>query len=224
MKVFKEKEIKRQKTFGRGIQVVFILAIILAMYFSVTQVPIVPVMKNGKIIGWKDFEMTAVAGHNAITAGQSGFEVIAIYKHHAGTYAQIVSYYSVNMTINAGNASTYGNTWQNNSSNMSSIPYSPTAFDILVKFRWNSTHAKSTSNNTWMLQWVRLNISCPELHIHNWATGGTYQNMTKINITGLTLTGTYFWTNFVMNNNGSGYTINKGENVSHCYFQPSAYY
>jgi hypothetical protein len=126
------------------------------------------------------------------------------------------------MTFNAGNASTYGNTWQNNSSNMTAIPYS-TTFDIVVYFRWNATHAKSTSNNTWMLQWVRLNISCPELHIHNWVTGGatTFQNMSKFNVT---TTANYMWVNFLMNNNGSGYTINKGQNVSHCYFQPSAYY
>ena len=223
MKTLKEEKTHEKKNLGKAIQAVFILSIILGMYFAVTQVPIVPIMEKGKIVGWKDFEMIATAGHNAITAGQSGFEKIFIYKHHT---TAVATYYGQNLTVNAGNASTYGNTFQNNSSNMSSIPYAPTTFDIVVMFRWNSTHAKSTSNNTWMLQWVRLNISCPQLHIHNWVTGGatTFQNMSKFNVTGLTLTGTYFWTNFLMNNNGTGYTINKGENVSHCYFQPSAYY
>jgi len=219
MKTLKEEKTHEKKNLGKAIQAVFILSIILGMYFAVTQTPIIPVMEKGKIVGWKNVEMVATAGHNAITAGQSGFEVIAIYKHHT---TAVAVFYGQNLTINAGNGSTYGNTFQNNSSNMSSIPYAPTTFDLLVYFRWNSTHAKSTSNNTWMLQWVRLNISCPELHIHNWATGTGYTNMSKFNSTAHN--SNYFWVNFVMNNNGSGYTINKGENVSHCYFQPSAYY
>ena len=201
------------------------------MYFAVTQAPIIPVVEKGQIKGWKSVDMTATAGIADPGAGNSGFLKIAIYKHHLGTFAEITAYYSENMTINAGNDSTYGNTFDNNSHNMSSIPYAPTTFDILVLFRWNATHAKSTSNNTWMIQWVRLNISCPELHIHNWATGGadTFQNMTKINATIPSFNAgggpkSYMFTNFIMNNNGTGYTINKGQNVSHCFFQPSAYY
>lgn len=218
MKKLKENEMKRQKAFGRTVQVIFILSVILAMYFAVTQAPTIPITKEITMRGWDD---VALAGWAVPGVEQSGFVRIGILAHHDSTG----TYYNQNITMSSTNASTYGNTFTNNSHNMSSIPYS-TTFDIVVFFRWNRTHAKSLSNNTWMLQWVRMNISCPQLHIHNWDTGTGYTNMSKFNASGQTPIHncSYYYTTFVMNNNGSGYTINKGENVSHCYFQPSAYY
>lgn len=219
MKKFNESEMKKEKVFSRGVQVAFVLGIIFAMYFATTQAPIIPIMEKGRVIGWRNIDMSALAGSADPGNGKSGFLKILIVKHHDS----VNGYYNLaNYTINS---TCYGNTFDNNSHNMSNIPYS-TAFDIIVEFRWNATHAKSTSNNTWMLQWVRLNISCPQLHIHNWATGTGFINMTKINITttGPMTNRQFIWTHFIMNNNGSGYTISKGENVSHCYFQPSAYY
>lgn len=203
---------KKDQIFGKTIQAVFVLGIVLATYFAVTQAPLMPVMKDGKIIGWRNLDLTALAGYADPDPGKSGFLKILIYKHHPAT-----GYYNqANMSINT---SCYGNTFDNNSHNMSSIPYS-TAFDIVVEFRWNSTHANSTSNNTWMLQWVRMNITCPELGI----AAGTAMDKYNLTLSGMGANTRYMWVHFIANNGGAGYTLTKGQNVSHCYFQPSAYY
>lgn len=212
MKILNRKKEKEGKKLERTVQVTFVLAIIFAMYFVVTQVPYIPVMEDGKIIGWKNIDLSALAGQADPGVGNSGFCKVLIYAHHsnpAGYYNQ------ANMSINA---SAYGNTFENNSHNMSDIPYS-TAFDIIVEFRWNKTHAYSTSNNTWMLQWVNMNISCPELGIAAWETMNKYNETLAYDPDG-----DYYYVHFVSDNGGAGYTINKGQNVSHCFFQPSAYY
>lgn len=110
----------KQKIVNNSIKAVFIAGIIFAMYFAVTQAPIVPIMKDGRLIGWKNIDLTASAGFIDPGAGKSGFLKVLIYKHHAGTFAVIQTYYGTgNMSINT---SAYGNTFQNNSSNMTAIP------------------------------------------------------------------------------------------------------
>ena len=133
-------------------------------------------------------------------AGESGMVRLMIYPHDADPGTT----YASNLTNDAAYA--YGNTW--NTSLTGDVPYAPTTFDIVVKARFNTTHAYSSGNTTWMLSWVNSTIRCPDLSINANTT------MTKVQIT---TNENYMWVHFYMNNGGAGYTRTHGvtTNVTH---------
>ena len=118
-------------------------------------------------------------------AGESGVLNIFIYPHSADP----ATTYGSNVT--EGGAYAYGHL---NSTLTGYVPYN-TAFDIVVKYRFNDTVCQSTSNNTFMLSWVNSTIRCTDLSINANTT------MSKANIT---THPDYMWVNFYMNNGGAG--------------------
>ena len=140
-------------------------------------------------------------------AGNCGVVNIHIYPHDA---APATTYGS---NITEGNSYTYGHANTTFGQN-GYVPYD-TTFDIVIRYRFNSTVAKATTNNTWMLSWVNMTIRIPDLGINANTT------MSKVNIT---TTPNYMWVSFYMNNGGAGYTITHGQNVSYAKFTPYAYW
>lgn len=124
--------------------------------------------------------------------------------------ANPATYYARNLT---NNASIYGWTNTNNSHVTSDLPYA-TAFDIIVKVRWNATHAYSSGNTTWMLSWVRANATCADLALTDTA-------MSEVEIG---KNATYLWVNYYLNNGGAGFTISRGQNITPCQFTFDSYY
>lgn len=118
--------------------------------------------------------------------------------------------YTSNITETWGRVLEYGD--DNNTHIGSGVNYS-TTIDIVVKVRWNKTHAFSDSNNTWMgVQWTRANITAGEL-----AEDDT--DMDEYNITG-TVSDLYIWMHYVH----EGESLTRGQNVSSCSFTFDAYY
>lgn len=138
-------------------------------------------------------------------AGACGVVNIHIYPHSATP----ATTYGSNIT--EGNSYTYGHANETMGKN-GYVPYN-TAFDIIVRYQFNSTVAKCSTNNTWMLSWVNMTIRIPDLSINANTT------MYKVNIT---TTPDYMWVSFYMNNGGAGYTITHGQNISYAKFTPYA--
>jgi hypothetical protein len=138
-------------------------------------------------------------------AGNSGVLNIFIYPHSADPGTD----YATNITEGAAYA--YGHL---NSTATGNVPYD-TTFDIVVKVRYNATHAKCSSNATWMMGWVNATIRCPDLGINSNTT------MSKINITAGV---DFIWVHYYMNNGGAGYTISHGETVNATHIITRAYY
>jgi len=89
----------------------------------------------------------------------------------------------------------------------SDVPYAPTTFDIIYQYRLNRTDCFSDGNATWMISWCRSNLTSPYFSLTN-------ESMLKYNITGGASGADYIWVYFVANNGGSGFTINRGDNVT----------
>lgn len=126
-------------------------------------------------------------------AGASGMVKIAIYPHQADPAAT----YATN--ISEGTAYAHGNTW--NGSLTGEVPYD-TEFDIVVKARFNTTHAYNTTTSNWDIDYVKALITCAGLSI------GADTEMTAVEVSENTTT--YMWVQFYMNNAGSGYTVSHG--------------
>ena len=120
--------------------------------------------------------------------------------------------YTSNLTSDAGYVLAYGDT--NNavlSENGTDVNYS-TAFDIVVKVRWNQTHAYNSSNSTYNLDWVKANITLKG------ALSVTNTSMTEYNITGCS--GSYIYVHYVYANQ----QIGRGDSVDECRFYFEAYF
>lgn len=149
-----------------------------------------------------------VLGDNDPGAGASG--VLRVYVVEHGHYT-----YTSNITQSDAEVYEWGDL--NNSHLGSNVPYS-TAFDIVVKVRWNRTHAWNTT--VYELGWVRGNITCSAFTLSDDA-------MDEYNITGCG-TPTYIWVHYVWDGTtgggGSGEQISRGQNVTSCSFTFDAYY
>jgi hypothetical protein len=156
-------------------------------------------------IGQKGWHNVAMAEGDP-GAGASGVLEIYVYPHQAdpGTAYQ----------ANLSTVSAYGYSDNLNASAGSNIPYD-TAFDIVVKCRFNTTHAYNTTASKWMDSWVRANITCANLEISSLSA------MTWMQITN---NSEYMWGNFYINNGGTGYMISRGESVNITLFSIQAYY
>jgi len=155
------------------------------------------------IPGWHT--IASAADSNPGT-GASGVLDIFVYPHQAtpGTaYAANLSAGAAYAERNTLNGACSGN-----------VPYA-TAFDLVIKCRYNATHAYNTTGSLWMLSWTQGLITCANLGIG----ADTTMSVVKIGSNA-----TYLWVNFYINNGGSGYTITHGQVVNVTSFKMQAYY
>lgn len=201
MKTKKEIKKKYGKTLVGGtmftlIAVAFVTGLMInASIFNTVETQ--PVLKPG----WN-----TVAADGDPGAGASGMLEIFIYPHDADP--------AVTYASNLSSASAYAsrNTW--NGTLTGDVPYD-TAFDIVIKVRFNTTHAYNSTSSAWEIALVRANITCADLSI------GALTAMSKAQIT---TTATYMWVNFYMNNGGAGYTRTHGVNTNVTSLVIQAYY
>lgn len=135
----------------------------------------------------------------------SGVREIYIYPH-SNTPA---STYGVNLTNTSGYA--YGDV--NDTHIGSDVPYA-TTFDIVALVQWNYTHAFNETSGFYDMDFVRGYTNSTVLSI-------SANNMTEYQVWNRT---EEMYVHHVDDNSGSGYTINRGQNVTSCYFDFEAYY
>jgi len=138
--------------------------------------------------------------------GNCGLCNIFIYPHAADP----ATTYGSNIT--EGNSYAYSNAL--NTTLTGYVPHS-TTFDIVIKYQFNTTTAKCSTNATWMMSWVNSTIRCPGLSINANAT------MSEVNVTA---TPNQMWVQFYVNNGGSGYTITHGQEINVTHYTPYAYW
>ena len=128
--------------------------------------------------------------------GASGVLTAFCYPHSADP----ANTYNVNITNGW-----YAQGDDNNSHIGSAVPYD-TAFDVVFKVLWNKTHCYNTTGTQFELGWVKGFGNSTDL-------GASDVSLLEYNITGCTATD-FIWVYYVDNNGGSGYTINRGENIT----------
>jgi len=148
-----------------------------------------------------------VIGDNAPGAGASGWLMFYVYPHQATGETT----YASNLT--ASNAYEY--TDVNDSHAGDNVPYG-TAFDLVIKVRWNRTHSWASNNGSYVLEWVEGWCNCSDLSISS-------TEMSEMNISGTT-NNNFIWVHYYLNNSNAGYTITRNQNVSPISFNFNAYY
>jgi hypothetical protein len=140
-------------------------------------------------------------------AGESGMLEIFIYPHQTDPNTT----YQSNLTA----AAAYANrsTW--NGSCTGDVPYAPTKFDIVIKVRYNTTHAYNSSASAWDGTFVRANITCSDLGI------AENTSMHKIHILNAS---DYMYVNYYVNNTVAGFNISHGQTINVTYVKIEAYY
>lgn len=105
----------------------------------------------------------------------SGFMYFMAKNHSANPTKE----YDGNLTNGTTNSNCYEWTDSLNAEMSGETPYSPTAFDFIMKFRVNDTVGYNTSSSQWEITWVRANMTCD----FDFATDvGADQEMTIIEI------------------------------------------
>jgi len=173
---------------------IVIFAVVSMVYLSVTNISMDP--RN-----WTALGADADPGN-----GNCGLCNIFIYPHAADP----ATTYGSNIT--EGNSYAYSNAL--NTTLTGYVPHS-TTFDIVIKYQFNTTTAKCSTNATWMMSWVNSTIRCPGLSINANAT------MSEVNVTA---TPNQMWVQFYVNNGGSGYTITHGQEINVTHYTPYAYW
>lgn len=153
----------------------------------------------------KEWQTIATGADDDPGAGAPGILNIFVYPHSADPATD----YATNLS--EGSAYAYGHI---DSALTGNVPYD-TEFDIVVKVRYNTTHAYNSTGSAWVMDWVRANITCADLSI------GALTAMSKVQ-TGSNAT--YLWVQYYMNNADAGYTISHGETVNVTYFGMAAYF
>jgi hypothetical protein len=129
--------------------------------------------------------------------GASGMLEIYIYPH-AATPAT-----TYNANLSTDDAYAYGEAWDG--SLTGNVPYD-TAFDIVIKVRFNTTHAYNSTASDWDMDYIQAIINSTDLSIT------PNQLMDKIEITNNT---EYIWVHFYFQDDGgSGFTYGAGETVT----------
>jgi hypothetical protein len=144
--------------------------------------------------GELNIKFEGVLAEYAVAAGESGWLEIYIYPHSgdpATDYAENDS-----ATLEAASL-TYADTdgWANTVD-------SETLFDIVIRCRFNATHAKNATMFKDTRTKVNLNVT------GDWAVGSDISDEegTAV-VTENASTHAYIWINFYWNNSGSGYSI-----------------
>lgn len=183
MKAKKEKKY-RNMLVGGTMLTLMVFGVALAMILVNTPIGIEKPMEERS---WK-----TVADDGDPGAGSSGMLEIFIYPHDADpgtTYASNLSSASAYASRNTFNGTLTGD-----------VPYD-TEFDIVIKARFNDTHAYNTTSSNWDMNYLKALITSADLSI------GADTEMSEVQITN---TSTYIWVNFYMNNGGAGYTRSHG--------------
>ena len=157
--------------------------------------------------GWNTIA-SAEEGGGDVSAGEGGVLQVYIWKHSADPGTT----YASNLSNMSGDCYAWANTL--NEAMTGNVPYG-TDFDIVYKIRVNATQAYNTTGSTWMLDWVRANITCADLGI------AADTAMSEVEITNNTA---YLWVNYYVNNGGAGYTITHGQQVNITSFKLQAWY
>ena len=153
-----------------------------------------------------------VLAENNPGTGASGILEVYIYPHQSNP----TSAYATNLST--ANAYAYGD--PSGSSNIGSdVPYD-TKFDIVVKVRWNTTHAYNSSSSQWVLDWVRGNLTCSDLD-------GSPNDVAMGEVE-ITHNDNYIWVNYYLQDadggTGNGFDINRGETVNNVQIRFDAYF
>jgi hypothetical protein len=161
------------------------------------------------IPGWNTI---ASASDGNPGTGASGVLEIFIYAHQAVP----ATAYAANLS--SVSPSCYASRNTLNGACTGNVPYA-TTFDIVVKCRYNATHAYNTTGSVWMLTWVKGLITSANLAI------GADTQMTAVQIGS---NATYLWVNFWIADSdggaGSGFTITHGQVVNATSFKMQAYF
>ena len=175
---------------------------------------------------WSPIVTGAIDGDMFPGVGESGVVGVFVNTHEADPYTA----YETNLTNATGSVLAYGLLSSYGVGNLSgNVPYD-TAFDIVVRVRWNRTHAYSTNNETWMLPWVNASLTAS-----NDAGATTYfpisaVGMGEVNVSGQTPAEdlTYLYVQYYIQAkaavNGTGLQISHGDTVNCSYFEAWAFY
>jgi hypothetical protein len=180
--IYERKKERRNKILGASLFTTLLVGVITAMLLTTHFVA--PELSERM---WRPVSATGDPG-----AGASGMTLIFVYPHDADpgtTYATNLSTVS---------AYAYRNTW--NGTLTGDVPYD-TEFDIVIKARFNTTHAYNTTSSAWDMDYVKALITSADLSI------GADTEMTAVQTA---TSDTYMWVQFYVNNAGSGYTRTHG--------------
>jgi hypothetical protein len=189
---------RKQLIFGSTMTTLVIVGIVVGMLVS--QSLLAPIMPDRF---WRPVQ--AADGNPG--AGASGLLEIFIYPHQANPAAT----YAANLS----SASAYAarNTW--NGTLTGDVPYAPTTFDIVIKVRFNATHAYNASAPGWDMTYVKALITCAALSI------GADTEMEEVEIAHADA---YIWVNFWMDNSNNGYTVSHGATTNVTSVKLQAYF
>lgn len=205
--MIKEKKPMKEKVLGRGLQIGLVIGVVCMVFVAMNQLYLVSETdihdEEVRELKWRRITLPFL-GENNPGAGNSGVLDVIIYPHSDA----IETDYATNLTNTSGYAA--GGT--NNSHIGSDVPYA-TAFDIVVKVRWHKDEAQAAGNGTFVLEWLRANIT-----VNGNNFGLNDYNMTEQNITDADPIGDYIWVHYIAGNNATGFTIDRGENISSCLF------
>ena len=171
----------------------------------------------------KEIKNWSVLGADGTPTGSGMLEVF-IYNHTSSPELEYIT------NLSSGDAKCYASTNAWNASAGTAVPYD-TLFDIVIKVRFNETHAWNSTGSVWQAasdwavhgataerNWIRANITCSDLSI-------VAQNMSYYEIVNTTASAVdYIWVNFYINNGGAGYQISHGESINVTDIDILAYY
>lgn len=189
------KENKKGSKKKAGIVVMFFVGLVSALVLLVN---VNEVVEETIIEGaTKKLQRAIVLGDAPLAAGVSGVCYVMAYPFDSTPE----SGYDVNLS----NATAYEFYDGLDSEMTGETPYS-TAFDFIVKVRWNNTHAYNSSIPGWDLSHVNSTLTVD----FDYASDvGPDAAMSEIQID--TDGTTYLWVHYYLNNSGSGYQISQGE-------------
>jgi len=213
--MIKEKD-KKSKIIGRSYQIAVVLAVscILVMAYGLSDINedvdklsnnIENVLDPSEEYETRELDwirtMLPWLGDADPGAGNSGVMEVYIYPHSGDPGND----YATNIT----GAASYGSSDEDTVSCGTNIPHSIT-FDIVIKVRWNTTHAFNTSTGLYELALVRGNSTCSDL---------SYSDilMNEVNITDTSDNTNYIWVHYYLadvdGGAGPGFTISRGQEV-----------
>jgi hypothetical protein len=204
------KTYKSNKAIKAGISVFTTLGIIFALFVVITNIPLIPIMENGQIKSWHSLTLPAL-GDIVPAAGASGIVNVSVVKYNLFDYTQ-------NITRNGSMYAWSGVGGEANNTEIGvNVPYDIN-LAIVAKVRWNRTHAKNSTSNVWMANWVRGNLTIPNFGLQN-------HTMAEYNISSALWESTQDFVYYYYVYNGTtGFSINRSQRVPVCYFRFWAYY
>jgi hypothetical protein len=178
-----------KKIIGASFITGFLFATALTIFLSGNVNEDISLTPEVKTSEWKKVQLPFLGGDPA--AGASGVHM-AYVAVHATTYT------GDNLT--AGEYYASGDT--NDTSIGSNVPYD-TAHDLVIKVRWNTTHAYNATAGAWDLNLVRCYTNCSDLSV-----SAEIAEEAEIGHDA-----SYIWVHYYLDNSDAGFTIDRGEEV-----------